>query len=113
MRLPVSRPAKKFPGDKKLKRQAKRSKENEKIHKDKADILRVIREKQPELTDRFTVRRISARHLVRFYWLGNYKNLCDLFGSSFIFYASSVFIRVHPRPISFFISGKDYGGARS
>jgi predicted nucleotidyltransferase len=60
MRLPVSRPAKKFPGDKTLKRQAKRSKENEKIHKDKADILRVIREKQPELTDRFTVRRIGV-----------------------------------------------------
>ena len=32
----------------------------QKIHKDKKDILRVIREKQPELTDRFTVRRIGV-----------------------------------------------------
>jgi uncharacterized protein len=32
----------------------------QKIHKDKADILRVIREKHPELTDRFTVRRIGV-----------------------------------------------------
>ena len=32
----------------------------QKIHKDKADILRVIREKQPELTGRFTVRRIGV-----------------------------------------------------
>jgi uncharacterized protein len=32
----------------------------QKIHKDKADILRVIREKQPELTSRFTVRRIGV-----------------------------------------------------
>jgi predicted nucleotidyltransferase len=32
----------------------------QKIHKDKADILRVIREKQPDLTSRFTVRRIGV-----------------------------------------------------
>ena len=32
----------------------------QKIHKNKKDILRVIREKQPELTDRFTVRRIGV-----------------------------------------------------
>jgi predicted nucleotidyltransferase len=30
------------------------------IQKDKADILRVIREKRPELTRRFTVRRIGV-----------------------------------------------------
>jgi hypothetical protein len=48
------------PRDKKLERQVKRSKRMQKIHKDKADILRVIREKQPELTDRFTVRRIGV-----------------------------------------------------
>jgi len=32
----------------------------QKIHKDKKDILRVIREKQPEIADRFTVRRIGV-----------------------------------------------------
>ena len=32
----------------------------QKIHKDRNDILRVIREKQPVLTDRFTVRRIGV-----------------------------------------------------
>jgi len=32
----------------------------QKIHKDKKDILRVIREKQPELIDRFTVNRIGV-----------------------------------------------------
>lgn len=32
----------------------------QKIHKDKADILRVIREKQPELARRFSVRRIGV-----------------------------------------------------
>ena len=32
----------------------------QKIHKDKADILRIIKEKQPELTGRFTVRRIGV-----------------------------------------------------
>ena len=32
----------------------------QKIHKDKADILQVIREKQPELTSRFTVRHIGV-----------------------------------------------------
>ena len=31
-----------------------------KIHRDKTDILRVIREKQPELAARFTVRRIGV-----------------------------------------------------
>ena len=31
-----------------------------KIHMDKTDILRVIREKQPELAARFTVRRIGV-----------------------------------------------------
>ena len=30
------------------------------VQRDKADILRVIREKQPELADRFTVRRIGV-----------------------------------------------------
>ena len=32
----------------------------QKIHKDKGEVLRVIREKQPELTGRFTVRRIGV-----------------------------------------------------
>ena len=32
----------------------------QKTHKDKADILRVIREKQPELIRRFAVRRIGV-----------------------------------------------------
>ena len=32
----------------------------QKIHKDKADILRVIRERQSELADRFSVRRIGV-----------------------------------------------------
>ena len=32
----------------------------QKIHKDKADILRVIREKQSEMADRFSVRRIGV-----------------------------------------------------
>jgi hypothetical protein len=32
----------------------------QKIQKDKADVLRVIREKQPELAGRFTVRRIGV-----------------------------------------------------
>lgn len=32
----------------------------QKIHKDKADILRVIRERQSELASRFTVRRIGV-----------------------------------------------------
>ena len=32
----------------------------QKAHKDKGEVLRVIREKQPELTGRFTVRRIGV-----------------------------------------------------
>ena len=32
----------------------------QKIHKDKGEVLRVIREKQPELASRFTVRRIGV-----------------------------------------------------
>jgi predicted nucleotidyltransferase len=48
------------PEDKRGKKQSKRSGGMQKIQKDRADVLRVIREKQSELARRFSVRRIGV-----------------------------------------------------
>jgi predicted nucleotidyltransferase len=48
------------PTRKEGRKKLKGARRMQKVQRDKADILQIIREKQPELADRFTVRRIGV-----------------------------------------------------